>query len=89
MRATLFLIDSVSLPKYDTNEFSVGVFGVRDTLLPTEKCVLIQEEMLTPSVLLPNNMLVIKRGPSPHIAAVKGKHMPPPFLTVLSVDDKV
>lgn len=51
MRATLFLIDSVSLPKYDINEFSVGVFGVRDTLLPTEKCVLVQEEMLTPPVL--------------------------------------
>lgn len=51
--------------------------------------VLIPEEMLTPQMLLPNNMQVIKHGPRPHVPRVRGTRLLPPLLTVFAADDEV
>lgn len=49
--------------------------------------VLIQEEMLIPQMLLPNNMQVSKHEPGPHVPSVRETRLFPPLLTGLPVGD--
>lgn len=88
MRATIFLLDSVSLPKYDIVEFQVGVFGEGGILLLAKTQILIQEEMLAPKILLPNLCKLSNMGQSLCINSRRESTFPP-SLPEFSVDDEV